>query len=283
MCSGMASAVKNFAQGCNQLPQVGQQLADMKHIQTPWGRYSAMKHISRNFKTGEHVTVSVNTPCGYTLIEGAVVGRIHQNELHLLFSAGANRKMSLLPLGTQVALTADSADDVHAYNCIICSYNERPYIKIKVYERVPAMEKRRHRRISAHLPFYCSILDEKGELSVIKDAAKVGGRHTQSEICLSAGGFMIKTPFPVNNDTMAIFVFLPQDDSGRIAPTLSTSVYSYPSQSGKSYLSGFKFSHINESDRNTIDTLVNELVFANDAHLIGKKFPSCLTRIREHH
>lgn len=239
-----------------------------------------MKELGKVFKTGTQLSVSVNTPCGYTLIEGAVVAKTAHEEIKIVLPSAVSPKMDHIPVGTKVSLSRVVGSDVFAYNGLICSHNERPFIKVKVFERMPAMEKRQHRRISVHLPMYCSVVDDAGAFRVIHDGKKVNGKRVPADISLSAGGFRVKTPFQVENDTMAIVVFIYPDETEHVVPVLSTSVYSYPSPASKNYLTGFKFSLINEHDRTKIDNLVDEIIYAHEPDHRTRKFPSCLARIR---
>ncbi|KAF0218451.1 MAG: hypothetical protein FD174_2912 [Geobacteraceae bacterium] len=239
-----------------------------------------MKELGKVFQTGTHLSVSVNTPCGYTLIEGAVVAKTAHDEIRIVLPSAVSPKMDHIPVGTQVFLSRENGSDLFAYNGLICSHNERPFIRVKVFERMPAMEKRQHRRISVHLPMYCSVVDNNGSFTVIHDGKKVNGKRVPADLSLSAGGFRVKTPFPVEKDTMAVVVFIYPDEAEHVLPVLSTSVYSYPSTASKNFLTGFKFSLINEHDRRKIDNLVNEILCAKESAHRTRKFPSCLARIR---
>lgn len=241
-----------------------------------------MKDMDNVFRTGMHLSLSMNAPCGYSLIEGGVVAKTHNGTISLVFSAGANPKFSHIPVGTQVSLLAEADDEVFAYNGIISSHEDRPYLKVKVFERLPALEKRAHRRISLNIPMHCSVIDEGGSFNVIHDGTKTNGRHNPAEISLSAGGFKVKTPFQVKKDSMAIAVFIYPDESERVVPVISTSVYSHPAPSSHNYLSGFKFSLISDDDREKIGKLVNDLLCAKDPAHRKMKYPSCITRIRRY-
>lgn len=239
-----------------------------------------MKELGKIFETGTQLSVSVDTPCGYTLIEGAVVAKTVQGNIRLVLPAAVSPKMDHIPVGTHVTLLKENGSDVFAYKGLIASHRERPFITVRVLERVPAMVKRQHRRISVHLPMYCSVVDDDGSFRVIHDGRKVNGKHVPADLSLSAGGFRVKTPFPVEKDTMAIVVFLYPDETEPVVPVLSTSVYSYPAPASRNFLTGFKFSLINEQDRQKIDSMVNELLCAQEPDHRTRKLPSCLARIR---
>jgi hypothetical protein len=241
-----------------------------------------MKDVDKVFKTGTHLSLSVNTPCGYSFIEGGVVAKASNGSINLVFSAGANPKLCHIPVGTQVSLQAEIGSEVFAYNGIISGHEDRPYLKVKVFQRLPALEKREYRRISVNIPMHCSVIDESGSFNVIHDGTKTNGRHTPAEISLSAGGFKVKTPFQVKKDSMAIAVFIYPDESERVVPVISTSVYSYPAPSSHNYLSGFKFSLISDNDREKIGELVNNLYCTRDPAHRTMKYPSCINRIRKH-
>lgn len=241
-----------------------------------------MRAIGNVFTTGTSLSISVNTPCGYTLIEGAVVANADVGELRLVFPAAICPKMNHIPVGTQLFLSTEICGETYAYNGMIASHKDRPFVSVKVFERVPAMEKRQHRRVSINLPMYCSVVDETGAFRVIHDGRKVNGRHIQTDLSLSAGGFKVKTPFRVETDTMAIAVFFYPDETEHVVPVLSTSVYSYPAPASSNYITGFKFSLIDEQDRQKIDTLVSDLICEKDPASRARKLPACLTRIRNH-
>jgi hypothetical protein len=234
------------------------------------------------FTTGTNLSISVNTPCGYTLIEGAVVAKAVAGELRLVFPAAICPKMNHIPVGTQVFISTEINGETFAYNGMIASHKDRPFVSVKVFERVPAMEKRQHRRVSVNLPMYCSVVDETGTFRVIHDGRKVNGKHIQTDLSLSAGGFKVKTPFRVETDTMAIAVFFYPDETERVVPVLSTSVYSHPAPASSNYITGFKFSLIDDSDRQKIDTLVSNLISVKDPTHRARKFPACLTRMGNH-
>lgn len=246
------------------------------------GRTVSMKEVDKVFTTGTHLSLSVNTPCGYVFIEGGVVAKACNSSINMVFSAGANPKLRHLPVGTQVSLLSEINNEVFAYNGVISSHDEIPYLKVKVFERVPAIEKREHRRISVNIPMHCSVIDENGVFNVIHYGEKTKGRHTPAEVSLSAGGFKVKTPFQVKKDSMAIAVFIYPDESERVVPVISTSVYSHQAPSSHNYLSGFKFSLISDDDREKIGELVNNLICAKDPAHRTMKYPSCITRIRRH-
>ena len=147
-----------------------------------------MKEIGRVFEPGSQLSVSVNTPCGYTLIEGAVVAKTAHDEVKIILPSAVSPKMDHVQVGTKVSLSRVVGSDVFAYNGLICSHKERPFIKIKLFERMAAMEKRQHRRISVHLPMYCSVVDDTGAFRVIHDGNKVNGKRVPADISLSAGG-----------------------------------------------------------------------------------------------
>lgn len=241
-----------------------------------------MKELWNVFKTGTNLSVSVNTPCGYTLIEGAVAAKADRGELRLVFPAAVSPKMDHIPTGTQLCLSTEIDGEFYAYNGIIASHKDRPFVTVKVFERVPALEKRQHRRVSINLPMYCSVVDDTGVFRVIHDGRKVNGRHVHTDLCLSAGGFKVKTPFRVETDTMAIAVFFYPDETEHVVPVLSTSVYSYPAPAGSNYVTGFKFALIDERDRKKIDRLVTDIIIENNPAHRAKKLPACLTRIRNH-
>ncbi len=241
-----------------------------------------MKELEKVFSTGTHVSVSVNTPCGYTLIEGAVVAKVADCDMRILFPASVKQRLNHLPVGTKLSVSAENGDTVFAYNGIICSHEERPFVRVRLFERLQAMEKRIHRRISVRLPIYCSVIDNAGTFRVIHDVKKVNGKHVPEELSLSAGGFKLKTPFQVEEDTMAIVVFIYPDETEQVVPVLSKTVYSYPAPSSKNFLTGFKFSLINEHDRENIDNLVKKLFCSDDPGHSVRKFPSCLARIRSY-
>jgi len=241
-----------------------------------------MKELDKVFSTGTHISCSVNTPCGYTLVEGAVVAKVADSDIRIVFPATVKPRLNHIPVGTQISVSTEIGDNVFAYNGIICSHEERPFVRVRLFERLQAMEKRIHRRISVRLPIYCSVVDNTGAFRVIHEAKKVDGRHVSEELSLSAGGFKVKTPFHVQEETMAIVVFIYPDETERVVPVLSKSVYSYPAPSGKNFLTGFKFSLINEHDRENIDNLVKQLFSADDPGHSVRKYPSCLARIRNH-
>lgn len=241
-----------------------------------------MRELGNVLKTGTNLSISVNTPCGYTLIEGAFVAKADAGELRLVFPAAICPKMDHIPVGTQIFLSTEISGKTFAYNGMIASHKDRPFVSVKVFERVPAMEKRQHRRISITLPMYCSLVDDSGSFRVIHDGRKVDGKHVKTDLSLSAGGFKVKTPFRVETDTMAIAVFFYPDETEHVVPVLSKSVYSYPAPASSNYITGFKFSLIDEQDRQKIDILVSDLICEKDpAHRV-RKLPACLTRIRNH-
>jgi len=238
-----------------------------------------MTELEKTLPTGQMMSISVNTPCGYTLIEGAVVAATSYDYVKVVIPAATNPKLDHIPAGTNVSLLAESGSDVFAYNGRISSLEERPFVWIRVLEQVPAMQKRKYRRISVNLPMYCSVVEESGAMTVIYDGKNENGRHDPADLCLSAGGFKLKTPFPVKKDTMAIAVFFSPDKSEWAVPVFSTSVYSYPAPAGDKYLTGFKFSLINRNDRKKIDSLVNSFHYTADPAQKARKLPSCLARI----
>ena len=235
--------------------------------------------LAETLTTGRALSVSITTPCGYTLIEGAFVATSSNDFIKIVFPAATNPKLDYIPVGTSVSLLTEIGNDVYAYNGRISSLDERPFVWVKVMEQIPAMQKRKYRRISLNLPMYCSVVDESGKMTVIYDGKKDDGRHDPADLCLSAGGFKLKTPFPIKKDTMAITVFFSPDESEWIVPVFSTSVYSYPAPSGDKYLSGFKFSLIDRHNRKRIDSLVNRLHYTADPASKAIKYPSCLARI----
>lgn len=239
-----------------------------------------MKELGNVFKTGINLSVSVNTPCGYTLIEGAVAARTDRGELRLVFPTAISPKMDHIPVGTQIFLTTEIDGEIYAYNGMIASHKDRPFVTVKVFERMPALEKRRHRRVSINLPMYCSVVDDTGDFRVIHDGRKVNGRHVHTDLSLSAGGFKVKTPFRVETDTMAIAVFFYPDESEQVVPVLSQSVYSHPAPAGGNFITGFKFSLINERDRKNIDRLVTDMIRENNPAHRARKLPACLTRMQ---
>ncbi|TWJ16428.1 PilZ domain-containing protein [Geobacter argillaceus] len=239
-----------------------------------------MKELGNVFKTGTNLSVSVNSPCGYTLIEGAVAAKSDRGELRLVFPAAISPKMDHIPVGTQLFLSTEIDGEIYAYNGMIASHKDRPFVTVKVFERVPALEKRQHRRVSINLPMYCSVVDDTGAFRVIHDGRKVNGRHVNTDLSLSAGGFKVKTPFRIETDTMAIAVFFYPDESEHVVPVLSSSVYSHPAPAGGNYITGFRFSLIDERDRKKIDRLVTDMISeGNPAHR-ARKLPACLTRMQ---
>jgi len=239
-----------------------------------------MQDLETLFTTGTRLALSVNAPCGYTMIEGAVVANVSGRYLKIVFPAATNPKMDHIPTGTQISLMTETADSVFAFNGLISSHDERPFVWIKVLEQLPAMEKRRHQRISMQLPMYCSVVDDSGSMQVIYDGKKSTSDYAPADLSLSAGGFKLKTPFAVKNDTMAIVVFFSPDESEWVVPVFSRAIYSHPAPASENYLTGFRFSLISSTDRRKIDTLVNTVLTTNEPRYKARKLPSCLTRIR---
>jgi hypothetical protein len=188
--------------------------------------------------------------------------------------------MEHIPVGTKVALSTDHESGQFACSGVITSLSERPFVWIRAIELLPALAKRRHKRISVNLPMFCSVVEEDGSMTVIYDGKRENGNYDPPDLTLSAGGFKLKTPFKVKDETMAIAVFFSPDNSEWMVPVFSRSVYSLPSPVASNYQTGFRFSMINSRDRRKIESLVEEYLQTNTPSSRSKKYPSCLLRMR---
>lgn len=241
-----------------------------------------MDQFLAQMKTGMHIQITINTPCGFALVESAVIATVSGRYVKIILPAATNPKMDHLPTGTNISVSMVT-DTGEQFACTgeINSLDERPFVWIKVHEMLPAVSKRRHQRISVNLPMFCSVLDEDGSITVIYDGKKDNGTYEPVDLSLSAGGFKLKTPFRVKDETIAIAVFFSPDETEWMVPVFSKAVYSYPSPANNKFLTGFRFSMINSRDKKKIDTLVREHLNPTDTTGKKRKYPSCLLRIRE--
>ncbi|GAM10214.1 hypothetical protein OR1_02502 [Geobacter sp. OR-1] len=242
-----------------------------------------MEQFQAQLKTGRHILLTINTPCGFAMVEDAVIASASGRYIKVILPAATNPKMDHLPVGTKVsvAIETDTGGQL-ACNAVINNLDERPFIWIKVLDTLPAISKRRHQRISVNLPMYCSVITEDGSMTVIYDGKKDNGSYEPVDLSLSAGGFKLKTPFKVKDETIAIAVFFSADETEWMVPVFSKSVYSYPSNANNKFLTGFRFSMINSRDKKKIAHLVEEHLQPVTAGCKARKYPSCLLRMRNY-
>lgn len=240
-----------------------------------------MKEFHKKLKSGTQVVVTINAPCGFTMNEGAVIANVSGTYIKIVLPAATDPRMDHLPIGTIVSVSMETASgEQFASNGLISSLDERPFIWVKILELLPVFSKRRCQRISVNLPMYCSVIREDGSISVIYDGKKDNGMYEPTDLSLSAGGFKLKTPFKLKDETTAITVFFSPDESEWMIPVFSKSIYSHLSPASSNFLTGFRFSMINSRDRKKIDNLVREHLLPTNPSGRARKYPSCLLRIR---
>ncbi|MBT0664623.1 hypothetical protein KI809_09965 [Geobacter pelophilus] len=240
-----------------------------------------MKQLQAQLKTGIQTLVTINTPCGFAMVESAVIANVSGQYIKIILPAATSPKMDHLPVGTKVSLSleTDSGGQL-ACSAEINNLDERPFVWVKVLEMLPALAKRRHQRISVNLPMFCSVIDEDGSITIIYDGKKDNGAYEPVDLSLSAGGFKLKTPFKVKDETTAIAVFFSTDETEWMVPVFSKAVYSYPSTATDKFLTGFRFSMINSLDKKKIATLVREHLHPTTPGSKIRKYPSCILRMR---